>query len=227
MNLDGLVLIDKPQSWTSFDVVNKIRNICPRGTKVGHAGTLDPLATGLLILLVGRATKKQQNLMKLDKTYLVEAVLGSVSDSFDADGQITHITDNLPTKEVITESLLSFIGVNNQTPPIFSAIKVNGKRAYDLARAGKQVEMKSREVTIYSIDTISFDGKVLKFQTAVSSGTYIRSLVHDLGEKLGCGAYIGALRRSTIGEFNIENSLPQTDWKIENIQQQIDSNPII
>lgn len=219
--MDKVLLIDKPKEWTSFDVVAKIRGILrsmqpqkpleadeksktkPPKIRVGHAGTLDPLATGLLVILVGKATKRQDEYMKKDKVYEVTVHVGSTSNTGDDEGEKTHVSDEIPTLEKIHEIVQQFIGKIQQTPPAYSAIKIDGQRAYKLARAGKDVKIKPRGVTIYSIEQIEYEYPVLKFTTKVSSGTYIRSLVTDIGERLGTGAYMSDLRRTQIGDFSV------------------------
>lgn len=222
--MDKVVLIDKPKGWTSFDVVAKIRNIV-RDTqhqlhlkqhtspsdvqpkiRVGHAGTLDPLATGLLIVLIGTATKKQDLFMKQDKVYEVEMMLGKTSTTADDEGKKTLVSDFVPTKQQVEDTIKKFVGTIQQTPPAYSAIKIDGKRAYTLARAGKEVALKQRSVTVYSISEIEYNYPLLAFTTNVSSGTYIRSLVTDIGAQLGTGAYMSNLRRTSIGTYSVENS---------------------
>jgi tRNA pseudouridine55 synthase len=222
--MNKVILIDKQKDWTSFDVVAKVRSQVrsyaqdqtaegekPKKIKVGHAGTLDPLATGLLIVLVGAATKRQDSYMKQDKVYEVEAMLGKTSTTGDEEGEKTEISDVQPTLEVVTEALQSFVGNISQIPPIFSAIKVDGQRAYKLARAGKPVKMKSRNVTIYSIDKITYNYPVVTFTVKVSSGTYIRTLVADIGSRLSTGAYMSNLRRTQIGSASIDDAVPIDD----------------
>ncbi|MCR5573009.1 MAG: tRNA pseudouridine(55) synthase TruB, partial [Candidatus Saccharibacteria bacterium] len=173
--------------------------------KVGHTGTLDPFATGLLILLAGKATKKAPELTKLDKVYEATIRLGATSNTGDPEGEIT-IFNEKPTisRERIEEVLRKFIGEIEQRPPAFSAIKVNGQRAYKLARAGKDVEIPTRKVQIYSIDIVEYEAPFLKIRTHVGSGTYIRTLAEDIGRELGCGAYTTELRRTKIADYDIE-----------------------
>jgi tRNA pseudouridine55 synthase len=222
--MNKVILIDKQKDWTSFDVVAKVRSQVrsyaqdqtaegekPKKIKVGHAGTLDPLATGLLIVLVGAATKQQDSYMKQDKVYEVEAMLGKTSTTGDEEGEKTEISDVQPTLEIVTEALQSFVGNISKIPPIFSAIKVDGQRAYKLARAGKPVKMKSRNVTIYSIDKITYNYPVVTFTVKVSSGTYIRTLVADIGDRLSTGAYMSNLRRTQIGSASIDDAVPIDD----------------
>ncbi len=211
--MNGILLVDKPEGWTSFDVVNYVRRMVarlegkkPKHVKVGHTGTLDPAATGLLVLCVGKATKQVESLMKQDKTYEVELTLGVTSTTGDKEGELTHFVPTTdwgqPTEAQLSAILKQFIGEIQQVPPVFSALKVNGKRAYDLARAGKPVELKARTVTIYSIDSVRYEYPKVWFTTRVGSGTYIRSLAKDIGDVLGCGAYMSELRRTSIGNTN-------------------------
>lgn len=223
MKDDGIILIDKPADWTSFDVVAKIRGQIRRGyteqgikptkrqLKVGHAGTLDPFATGLLVILLGEATKKAGEFLKLDKVYEAEIMLGATSTTGDPEGELTTTTE-LPQGRSLRQAeveavLKQFVGEIRQRPPIFSAIKINGQRAYKLARDGKEVEIPERMVTIYSLELLEYDYPRLKIRTHVGSGTYVRSLAVDIGEALGTGAYCGALRRTAISNWGIEDAI--------------------
>ena len=219
MDLDGFLLVDKPKGWTSFDVVAKIRGVIKRETgrkvKVGHTGTLDPLATGLMIIVIGSYCKRAAEFSKLDKTYEVTMKLGAVSSTGDEEGERTAVSDRRPPEEEIKNALNSFLGESMQTPPAYSAVKVDGKRAYKLARRGKKVEIKPRPVRINSVKMTHYRYPLVKFTADVSSGTYIRSLAADIGEKLETGAYISDLCRIKIGEFeskNILNSLKQVEY---------------
>ena len=215
---DGIVLIDKPAGWTSFDVVAKIRGkirrrytaqgIKPtkRQLKVGHAGTLDPFATGLLVILLGDATKKATEFLKLDKVYEAEIILGKESTTGDPEGELTAVSDTKPTTEEVQAVLAAFTGEIRQRPPIFSAIKINGRRAYKLARDGKEVGVPERTVTIHSLELLDYTYPSLKIRTHVGSGTYIRSLAVDIGRALGTGAYCGALRRTRIADWSIDDA---------------------
>lgn len=223
--LSGVLLIDKPEHWTSFDVVNKIRHIIQdsdlnttqkKRFPVGHTGTLDPLATGLLVILVGDYTKRAMDMTKLDKTYEVVMKLGETSTTDDEEGEKTVVSTKKPTNEQVQTVLKEFIGDIMQTPPAYSAIKINGKRAYKLARAGKPPKLEPRPVTIYSLSFKSYDYPYINFYTDVSSGTYIRSLVNDIGNKLNTGAYLKDLRRTKVGDFNIDGAI-----KIDQINQNI------
>jgi tRNA pseudouridine55 synthase len=203
----GLYLFDKPQGISSFGAVyqvrNKLKEVHGKKIKVGHCGTLDPIATGLLILVSGKLTKRAGELTKMDKTYLAEATLGASSSTYDSEGTLSPVSSKKPTKSELKTQLFKFSGKIEQTPPIFSAIKVDGQRAYKLARDGKEVQLKSREVEIYSIELVSYSYPKLQFRVHVSSGTYIRSIIDDLGKNLGTGAYMSALRRETIGKYTL------------------------
>lgn len=214
---DKIVLIDKPAGWTSFDVVAKVRgkirqSYVEKGEKptkkqlrVGHAGTLDPFATGLLIVLLGNACKEASSYLKLDKTYQFTAKLGFTSSTGDPEGDLTAVDiEQPPSEEDIVEILKRFKGVIEQTPPAYSAIKVNGQRAYKLAREGKSVAIPSRRVTVQRLKLISYDYPYFKCVCDVSSGTYIRTLVEDLGSALKTGAYCTELRRTRIGNHQLE-----------------------
>jgi tRNA pseudouridine55 synthase len=221
--MQGILLIDKEKSWTSFDVVNYVRRMVadqmgvkPKNLKVGHIGTLDPLATGLLVLLIGKEYTRQATTMsKMDKVYKVDICLGKVSDSFDSETEVRLFSDSIPNLKDIKSVVKSYIGNIEQMPPAYSALKVNGKRAYNLARSGIVPDLKARPVTIYSIETIKYEYPKLSFVTNVSSGTYIRSLVNDIGKDLGCGAYMTDLRRLSIGNYLIENSISTNNLSAE------------
>lgn len=215
----GQILIDKPTGMTSFGVVARIRRILTkhfgRKVKVGHTGTLDPFASGLMVLVYGQQTRQAMKLTKLDKVYEAEIILGKTSTTGDPEGEITAISSGIkPSQAEINQVLDQFTGKITQTPPIFSAIKIDGRRAYDLAREGKSVEIPSREVEILSIELLKYDFPQLKIRTHVSSGTYIRSLAEDIGEQLGTGAYCAALRRTRVGDFDIKDALSLQDFGI-------------
>jgi len=215
--MNGVLLIDKPSGWTSFDVVGKVRHIITKdpalnvtGRKrylVGHTGTLDPLATGLLVLLVGTYTKKAMALTKLDKTYDVTMCLGQTSTTGDDEGEKTTVSGHEPSEAQVRAALAQFEGDIMQTPPAFSAIKINGQRAYKLARAGKQPAMEARPVHINSIVFTGYQYPHVRFTADVSSGTYIRSLVEDIGKVLETGAYMSGLRRTRVGQFAIADAI--------------------
>ena len=213
--MDGLLLVDKPTGWTSFDVVGKVRSLIKQATgqkiKVGHTGTLDPAATGLLILVLGSYTKRAGELSKLDKVYEALLTLGSTSSTADSEGKIEQKSTHQPTQLEVKNVLNKFVGETQQTPPAFSAIKVGGQRAYKLARAGQPVELEARKVTIYSLENVKYDYPKLTFTTHVSSGTYIRSLAQDIGEQLSTGAYLSALRRTKVGQFDTKDAITIED----------------
>ena len=222
---NGLLLVDKPTDWTSFDVVNKIRGIIsreldvkPKKIKVGHSGTLDPIATGLLILAIGPATKEMHKFTKLDKTYITKATLGFSSDTGDSTGVIEreHVLSE-PSPLRVKKVLDNFIGTTLQTPHKYSAIKVNGVRAYKLAREGIAVKIKPRKVKIHQIDELIYDWPVLSFTARVSSGTYIRSLIEDIGGQLNTGAYMDYLRRTEIGDFSVSEAIQMKELSFEKI----------
>ena len=208
--MDGYSLVDKPVGISSFGVVAKVKRLIREQTgqkvKIGHTGTLDPLASGLMILVLGSYTKRASEFSKLDKTYEVELTLGYVSKTGDAEGPIAKISDKQPTEMEIKHVLDQFIGQIKQTPHAHSAVKVGGQRAYKLARAGKEFKIEPRQVTIYSIDSVEYEYPKLRFSTEVSSGTYIRSLAEEIGEELDTGAYMSALRRTKVGNFDINDA---------------------
>jgi tRNA pseudouridine55 synthase len=226
--MNGILLIDKPEGWTSFDVVNKVRRLVQHselnmtGIKrfpVGHTGTLDPMATGLLMLLLGTYTKRAMELTKLDKVYDVTMLLGKTSSTGDKEGDKIFVSDGEPTQAAVQKALQSFIGDSLQTPPAYSAIKVNGQRAYTLARAGKEVTLEARPVHIDSIELTSYAYPFVRFTTHVSSGTYIRSLVEDTGRQLGTGAYMSDLRRTKVGDFNVADAITMDALSLDAIKQ--------
>lgn len=208
-----VLLIDKPLHWTSFQVVNKLRwelkqTFKLKNIKVGHAGTLDPLATGLLVLCTGKMTKQIDTFQAQIKEYTGTIVLGSTTPSFDLE---TEINDTFPTEHITSELILEttkqFIGDIQQFPPVFSAIKKDGKRLYEFARAGEDVEIKARTVNISEFEITKINGLQIDFRVVCSKGTYIRSLANDFGKALQSGAHLSALRRTKIGNFDVNNSL--------------------
>ncbi len=216
--MQGILLIDKTSGWTSFDVVNYVRKQVaaiegkkPKNCKVGHTGTLDPLATGLLVLLVGKEyTRRAAELSKHDKTYEVTMKLGETSITGDDEGEKTPVNSRIPGEEEILEALKKFTGKSMQTPPAYSAIKINGQKAYDLARKGKSVVLEPRPVTIYDIRDVTYDYSHVHFTCDVSSGTYIRSLVEDIGSELATGAYMSSLRRTRVGTYEVAHGVSVT-----------------
>lgn len=217
--IDGVLLIDKPDGMTSFGVVARVRRVLSERAgmkvKVGHTGTLDPFATGLLILCVGKETKNAMGYTKLDKVYEATVRLGQTSTTGDPEGDVTDVSDTQPSREDIEAALEKFIGEITQRPPIYSAIKVGGQRAYDLARAGKEVEIPERQVMIHSIEMIDYTYPELKIRTHVSSGTYIRTLAEDIGKVLGTGAYCTQLRRTKVADWDVANAQTLAEFGID------------
>ena len=213
-----IILIDKPLGWTSFKVVNKIRKTIGI-KKVGHSGTLDPMATGLLIICTGKKTKELSNYLGLDKTYTGTITLGKTSPSMDKETEITEtgIDENI-NEESIKNAVKEFVGEIEQTPPMYSAIKVKGKRLYKLARNGVEIERPVRKVRINSFLIKNIKIPDVEFEVNCSKGTYIRVLANDLGKKLGCGGILSELRRTSIGEFRIEKALKVEDF-IEKVKK--------
>ena len=213
-----LILIDKDINWTSFDVVNKVRNFIKKKfnlkkIKVGHAGTLDPLATGLLIICYGKMTKEIDSFVGLDKSYSGKMIIGSSTPSYDLETKpnIFYKTDHINEK-LIYEKAEEYIGEIMQKPPIFSAVKKNGVRSYKLARKGKQVNLEKRKITIRDFKITEINFPELSFEVDCSKGTYIRSLINDFGKALKSGAHLTELRRTKIGEFSVNDSLKIMDF---------------
>ncbi|WP_299524826.1 tRNA pseudouridine(55) synthase TruB [Winogradskyella sp.] len=213
-----VLLIDKPLHWTSFQAVNKLRwairkAFSVKKIKVGHAGTLDPLATGLLVICTGKMTKQINTFQGQEKEYTGTFVLGSTTPSYDLETEInaSFPTDHI-TEAIIHQTAKQFVGTIEQFPPVFSAIKKDGKRLYEFARAGENVEIKSRQVEISEFEITKITGLELKFRVVCSKGTYIRSLAHDFGKALNSGAHLSELRRTRIGDFKVENALTPEDF---------------
>jgi tRNA pseudouridine55 synthase len=203
--MDGLLLINKPIGITSFDVIRRLRR--QTGVrKIGHAGTLDPAASGLMLMLFGTACKQAQLLTKLDKRYAAQVMLGVVSSTGDAEGELAPVSDRAPETGAVEAALARLTGEITQTPPVYSAIKINGQEAYKHARAGRVVEMPSRVVTVYEDRLVRYGYPVLELDARVSSGTYIRTLAQDLGELLGTGAYLSGLVRTEVGAYRLEEA---------------------
>lgn len=247
---DGVILIDKPAGMTSFGVVARLRRVLSaragKKVKVGHTGTLDPFATGLMIIVTGKACKDAMHYTKLDKVYEATIILGQTSTTGDPEGEISAYSGqsgdlppfsakylaneqarplesrtvplesaaNIPSRAQIQSVLAQFTGEIKQRPPIFSAIKINGQRAYKLARDGKEVEIPARTVQIYALELLTYDYPVLKIRTHVSSGTYIRSLAVDIGASLGTGAYCQQLRRTRIADYDVAAAQQLSDFGI-------------
>lgn len=219
MNLEpienGIILVDKPAGVTSFGVVARIRRRLSEHyehkIKVGHTGTLDPFATGLMILVIGKECKNAGSYSKLDKVYEAEIVLGKSSTTGDPEGDIKDFASNVSSVDEVKAVINKFVGEIDQTPPRFSAIKVNGQRAYKLARKGEEFEMPKRRVKIYKIELLSYEYPTVKIRAEVSSGTYIRTLAEDMGEALGTKAYCSSLRRLSIDKWQVEDALKLKD----------------
>ena len=231
--MQGILLVDKPAEWTSFDVVNYVRRIVatvegkkPKNCKVGHSGTLDPFATGLLVLLIGKEyTRRASEFSKLDKTYEMTMRLGQTSTTGDPEGDITDVSDAIPSRQQIEQALLGLTGEIQQIPPAFSAIKINGVRAYKLARDGKEVVIEARPVTIHRLEVLEYAYPEVKLVTEVSSGTYIRTLVEDLGTALATGAYTISLRRSAIAGLSVDKAVAIKSISAETISELLSATP--
>jgi tRNA pseudouridine55 synthase len=212
MTEDQVILIDKPAGITSFGVVARVRRKLSQEfghkVKVGHTGTLDPFATGLMIIVTGKECRNAGQYSKLDKVYEATIRLGETSSTGDPEGELTPVSDKIPTVDEIKTVLASFVGDITQRPPIYSAIKINGERAYKLARKGETVEMPERTVTVFSLDLVEYAYPELRIRTHVGSGTYIRTLAEDVGRTLGAGAYCSELRRTAIASRSIDEALP-------------------
>lgn len=206
-----LLLINKPLGWTSFDVVNKLRYKL-KIRKIGHAGTLDPLATGLLIICTGKMTKQIDSFMGLEKEYTGTFVIGQTTPSYDLETEVSEPVDiTAVTEDSIRKAAQSLTGKLSQLPPAHSAIKVDGKRAYKFARQGKEIELKPREVEVFEFEITSIALPMIDFRIVCSKGTYIRSLARDIGEKLGVGAYLSQLCRTRIGTFLLKDAVSIDD----------------
>ncbi len=210
--MNGLLLIDKPTGWTSFDVVAKIRGTlsaaASQKVKVGHGGTLDPLASGLLLVLVGSATKQAEQLLKLDKTYEFSLKLGFTTATGDAEGEEQPVPKAAePTQAKLQAITRRFVGESLQTPHPYSALKIGGQRAYNLARVGRPLALEPRPIVVHSLDLINYEYPAASFVTKVSSGTYIRSLGEDIGKALNAGAYLTALRRTSIDKYQVREAI--------------------
>lgn len=206
--MTGIIIIDKPKDMTSFGAVARVRRICGE-KKCGHTGTLDPMATGVMTVMLGGATRFCELLPSHDKAYIASFRLGMRTDTLDITGEVVETKSVDSTAEQVREALKDFVGDISQLPPMYSAVSVNGQRLYDLARKGIEVERKSREVTVFSIDMIEENEEAGEYKIAVecSSGTYIRTLIDDLGIKLGCGAVMTALRRTKANGFSLEDAV--------------------
>lgn len=222
--VNGLLLVNKPADWTSHDVVAKIRYRF-KIKKVGHGGTLDPFATGLLVIMLGKATKLSNRVSGMDKTYTGTALLGQTTDTMDTEGTVIASADpSAVGDEQIKAASADFTGTIEQLPPMFSAVKVKGKKLYELARKGIQVERKPRTVTIHNLETDTSRLPELDFELTCSSGTYVRTIFDDMGKKLGCGAHLTALCRKSIGEFDLSRAATIetiTQWDVEELEKHV------
>ena len=216
--MDEVLLIDKPAGMTSFGVVARLRRVLSQAAgkkvKVGHTGTLDPFATGLMIIVTGKKCREADTFTKLDKWYEAEIMLGEVSTTGDPEGELTRVSTRQPSRSEVEAVLGTLVGEIKQRPPVFSAIKINGRRAYQLARQGQSVDMPERTVSIYALELVAYEYPRLVIRAHVSSGTYIRSLAVDIGQKLGTGAYCRQLRRQAIAEYDVAQAKPLADFGI-------------
>jgi tRNA pseudouridine55 synthase len=208
MSFQGVINLDKPSGISSARAVGRVKHLLPRGTKIGHAGTLDPFATGVLLLLVGKATKSCERLMGERKGYEAVVKLGARSATDDPEGPIELLdVPNPPDADQMRQAAAGFVGAIQQRPPAFSAMKVGGQRAYKLARQGTAVEMQPRTVTVYSLEVLEYAWPLARLRVECGRGTYIRAIARDLGEALGLGGYLTELRRTFIGGFRVEDSV--------------------
>lgn len=208
VTFDGLLVLDKPAGITSREAVDRALQWFPRKTKVGHTGTLDPFATGTLVLCLGRATRLVEYVQRMSKTYRSTFILGATSNTDDIDGVITHTSNATdPGRDAVVAALTHLVGTIEQIPPAYSAAKVSGRRAYALARQGEEVELAPRSVAVYAIDLIRYDWPEIEVEVRCGKGTYIRSLARDAGAALGCGAYVSSLRRTRVGPFLADEGL--------------------
>lgn len=217
-----VLLFDKDLEWTSFDLVQRVRNTLSRllkvkKLKVGHAGTLDPKATGLMILCTGKATKQIENYQAREKEYIATLKIGATTPSFDLESKEENVSDfSFVSKELFESVLQKFLGETDQVPPIFSAVKVNGKRAFEFARKGEDLKLQPKKIVIPSIVINKFEPPYAEITVTCSKGTYIRALARDIGNELGCGAYLHGLRRTRIGEFSVDNAMT-VDFFLNNL----------
>jgi len=223
---EGLLLVDKPSGMTSHDAVDVVRRSL--GTrKVGHAGTLDPMATGLLVLGVGRATRLLRYLGDLPKTYAATGRLGEETDTLDADGEIVRTAPVDVSLAEVERACASLVGESMQTPPAYSAVKVGGRRLYEAARKGEVLEAPARPIRVDAFDVTAFDGRDLEVLITCSGGTYVRVLVGDVGRSLGCGAHLVRLRRTTIGSFRVEDGHPPGEGTLEPVERAVEHLPSV
>ncbi|WP_297487234.1 tRNA pseudouridine(55) synthase TruB [uncultured Cetobacterium sp.] len=219
--MEGIIVIDKPKGITSFDVIRVLRRTL-RERRIGHTGTLDPLATGILVICVGRATKLAQDIEGYGKEYIADFELGYKTDTYDIEGKVVDtVSDINVSREELVEALSKYKGDIKQVPPMYSAIKVDGKKLYELAREGIEIERKSRDVTISSLELLDYSNKKVKIDCEVSKGTYIRSLIYDIGEDLKTFATMTDLRRTRVGEETLDRS-----YTLETIEQMVENKEL-
>ncbi|HBB02246.1 MAG: tRNA pseudouridine synthase B, tRNA pseudouridine55 synthase [Candidatus Peregrinibacteria bacterium GW2011_GWF2_38_29] len=231
VDLNGFLIVDKPTEMTSFKVIDYLRRVTGV-RKIGHGGTLDPFATGVLIIAIGKATKRLDEFLGSDKIYLAKVRFGAVSDTYDRDGVIVPYEKGAKSfdvsrvsLDVIKKVVQQFVGDIEQMPPKFSAIKIKGRRAYDYARKGVEIEMTARKVKVYDIEVVDYKWPDLDIRVRCGKGTYIRSLAFDIGEKLGCGAYLQELRRESVGDFDLRRATKLEDLKVaEDVLKMIFAN---
>ena len=216
--MNGILAVDKPADWTSHDVVAKLRGIC-REKRIGHAGTLDPMATGVLVVFLGRATRAVELCENDEKEYEAGLRLGLTTNTQDITGQVLETKPVSVTEEQLRQVLEGFTGPQSQIPPMYSAVKIGGKKLYELARKGQDVERKPRDIVIHGMELLSFDGTEAKIRVRCSKGTYVRTLCHDMGAALGCGGTLSYLRRTRAGEFALSDCVT-----LEEIQQARDAD---
>lgn len=218
--MNGLLLVNKPLGITSFDVIRQLRR--QTGVrKIGHAGTLDPLATGLMLMLFGTACKQAQGLTKLDKRYVAEITLGATSTTGDNEGVKTPVSRTVPSSEAVLAALQQLTGAIQQVPSAYSAIKINGKEAYKRVRAGETVEIPARQVTVYENKLLRYEYPIIELESKVSSGTYIRTLGEDLGNILGTGAYLSGLVRTEVGDYSLDEAVVLEEADVAMVEQHL------
>lgn len=218
--MDGILLINKPTGISSFDCIRRLRAQTGQ-RKIGHAGTLDPAASGLMIMLFGKACKDASNYSKLDKTYFGEVTLGASSSTDDAEGELAPISDRKPGIDELQSALANLTGQIMQTPPAYSAIKVEGQRAYSLARAGRPPKLAARPAIVYELNLISYAYPKVNIEAKVSSGTYIRALARDLGANLGVGGHLSGLQRISIGRYRLEDAIDLDQADLASVQARL------
>jgi len=217
--MDGIIDLDKPAGISSARAVDRVKRLLPRGTKIGHAGTLDPFATGVLLLLVGKATRSCERLMGEAKTYEATVTLGATTATDDLESAEVVTSDvRVPTREEVHKALARFVGAIQQRPPAFSAMKVGGRRAYDLARKGKPAELKARTVQVYAVELVEYAWPMVRLRIDCGRGTYIRAMARDLGEVLKVGGYLTELRRTRVGDYRVESAVTMERLNEEGVE---------